>query len=120
MKFDLTELQIADYRRDGYLIVKGLFNPVEIGRLYHVVTEDVTISDNAYDVNDESGKRSKLTLWFNPGNDIYGLVSRSQRMVNAIDKLLEGNAPICHFHSKLMQKEPKAGVAWEWHQDYRY
>ncbi len=33
---------------------------------------------------------------------------------------MDGNAPICHYHSKLMQKEPKVGGAWEWHQDYGY
>jgi ectoine hydroxylase-related dioxygenase (phytanoyl-CoA dioxygenase family) len=40
--------------------------------------------------------------------------------VEAVDSLLEGDAPVCHFHSKLMQKEPKVGGAWEWHQDYGY
>ncbi|MCH5721306.1 phytanoyl-CoA dioxygenase family protein [Niabella hibiscisoli] len=41
-------------------------------------------------------------------------------MVNAADKLLDGNGAVCHFHSKLMQKEPQTGGAWEWHQDYGY
>jgi ectoine hydroxylase-related dioxygenase (phytanoyl-CoA dioxygenase family) len=41
-------------------------------------------------------------------------------MVESAGALLEGNAPVCHFHSKLMQKEPKVGGAWEWHQDYGY
>jgi len=34
--------------------------------------------------------------------------------------LLDSDAPVCHFHSKLMQKEPRVGGAWEWHQDYGY
>ena len=25
-----------------------------------------------------------------------------------------------HFHHKMMQKEPRVGGAWEWHQDYGY
>ncbi len=33
---------------------------------------------------------------------------------------LDSHAKICHFHSKLMQKEPRVGGAWEWHQDYGY
>ena len=28
--------------------------------------------------------------------------------------------PVCHYHFKLMKKEPKVGGAWEWHQDYGY
>lgn len=41
-------------------------------------------------------------------------------MVDAVANLLDSDAPVCHFHSKLMQKEPKVGGAWEWHQDYGY
>ena len=41
-------------------------------------------------------------------------------MILAISDLLDDNSPVCHYHSKLMQKEPKIGGAWEWHQDYGY
>ena len=41
-------------------------------------------------------------------------------MVSLANDLLAGDTPVCHFHSKLMQKEPKVGGAWEWHQDYGY
>lgn len=41
-------------------------------------------------------------------------------MLNTANTLMDGNAAVCHFHSKLMQKEPKIGGAWEWHQDYGY
>ena len=41
-------------------------------------------------------------------------------MVNRVAQVLDSEAPVCHFHSKLMQKEPKVGGAWEWHQDYGY
>src|SRR4029079_6770640 len=41
-------------------------------------------------------------------------------MLNSVDQLMDGTSPVCHFHSKLMQKEPKVGGAWEWHQDYGY
>jgi ectoine hydroxylase-related dioxygenase (phytanoyl-CoA dioxygenase family) len=33
---------------------------------------------------------------------------------------MDGATAVCHFHSKLMQKEPRVGGAWEWHQDYGY
>jgi ectoine hydroxylase-related dioxygenase (phytanoyl-CoA dioxygenase family) len=39
-------------------------------------------------------------------------------MVNAVEMILGG--PSAHYHSKLMQKEPRVGGAWEWHQDYGY
>ncbi|MDR3712302.1 MAG: phytanoyl-CoA dioxygenase family protein [Puia sp.] len=115
-----TDKQVDAYHRDGYLVIKGFFSREETDRLYKVAVEDAVISKNSYDVNDGSGKRSKLALWFTPGDDIYGMVTRSRRMVGSVDALLDGTAPICHFHSKLMQKEPRVGGAWEWHQDYGY
>ena len=72
------------------------------------------------DLNDLSGKKTKLSLWFTPGNDVFGYLTRSEKMVNAVAQLMDSDAPVCHFHSKLMQKEPKVGGAWEWHQDYGY
>lgn len=120
MSFSLTPEQISNYHRDGYLIVKGFFTVPEIAKLYKVAVEDAVINKNTYNVNDESGRKSKLALWFTSGDDAYGMVTRSEKMVRSVDALLEGTAPVCHFHSKLMQKEPLVGGAWEWHQDYGY
>jgi ectoine hydroxylase-related dioxygenase (phytanoyl-CoA dioxygenase family) len=75
---------------------------------------------NALDLNDQSGKKTKLSLWFTPGNDVFGYLTRSEKMVHSVQQLLGGRAAVCHFHSKLMQKEPRVGGAWEWHQDYGY
>ena len=116
----LTAEQVKQYHQQGYLILKGFFNQGEAGKLYDTAIADAAVSKNAINVNDSSGKRSKLSLWYKPGNDIYGLITRSESLVNAVDKILDGDAAVCHFHSKLMQKEPKVGGAWEWHQDYGY
>ena len=75
---------------------------------------------HAFDLNDQSGKKTKLTLWYTPGNDAYGLLTKSERMIHSVNQLMEGDSEVCHFHSKLMQKEPRVGGAWEWHQDYGY
>jgi len=119
-KFDITQQQIADYERDGYIIVKKFLNIEEAKKLYKIAIEDDTMKNHAIDLNDQSGKKTRLTLWFTPGNDAYGLLTKSRRMVEAVDRLLEGDSKVCHFHSKLMQKEPRVGGAWEWHQDYGY
>ena len=116
----LTAEQVKQYHEDGYLILKSFFNPEEAAKLYDTAIADAAVSKNAINVNDSSGKRSKLSLWYKPGNDIYGLLTRSESLVTAVDKILAGDAAVCHFHSKLMQKEPKVGGAWEWHQDYGY
>lgn len=119
-KQQLNLTQIKQYNEDGYLIIKGFFNSEETSKLYHIAIEDSVVSKNAINVNDSTGKRSKLSLWYKPGDDVYGLLTRSQSLVSSVDKLLEGDSAVCHFHSKLMQKEPRVGGAWEWHQDYGY
>ncbi len=116
----LTDEQVKSFKEDGYLIVPGFFSEKEAKKLHNVALQDGAISKHSFDLNDQSGKKTKLALWYVPGDDIFGLLTRSERMVDAVDKLLDGDSAVCHFHSKLMQKEPKVGGAWEWHQDYGY
>lgn len=115
-----TPAQVEQYNRDGYIVIKNFCSPAEIAKLYSTAVDDDAMRKNAVDVNDKSGKKSRLSLWFTPGNDVFGYLTRSEKMVSTVAQLLGGDSPVCHFHSKLMQKEPKVGGAWEWHQDYGY
>ena len=118
--FQLTQQQVEAYNEKGYLIVRNFLSTPEVEKLYKIAVEDDAMRKHSFDLNDQSGKKTKLALWYKPGNDAYGLLTKSKRMINSVHQLLDGNAPVCHFHSKLMQKEPKVGGAWEWHQDYGY
>jgi len=116
----LSNEEVRSFQLDGYVIVPGFFNKAEIDKLYSIAVSDTVIHENALDLNDQTGKKTKLTLWFNPGDDVYSMLLRSNRMVNSVAMLLDSDSPVCHFHTKLMQKEPRVGGAWEWHQDYGY
>lgn len=120
MTFSLTPQQVESYNQDGYIIIPGFVNQQAVEKLHKIALEDQMISKNSFDLNDQSGKKTKLALWYIPGDDVYGLLTRSESIVNIADKLLDGDAAVCHYHSKLMQKEPRVGGAWEWHQDYGY
>jgi len=119
-KFKLTAEQIENYNLNGYLIIKNFISTDEVNKLYGIANNDDLLQKHAFDLNDQTGKKTKLTLWYTPGNDAFGLLTKSERIVNAVDDLLEGKSAVCHFHSKLLQKAPKVGGAWEWHQDYGY
>jgi len=116
----LTTQQVDLYHQQGYLVIKNFCSTQETDKLYGTAVDDNAMRNNAVDVNDKSGKKSRLSLWFTPGNDVFGYLTRSQKMVAMVKQLLGGKTEVCHFHSKLMQKEPKVGGAWEWHQDYGY
>ena len=116
----LSTRQIQAYQKDGYVAVKNFCSKEETDHLYKIALEDDSLKRNALDLNDQSGKKTKLSLWFTPGSDTFGYLTRSEKMVHSSAQLLDSDAPVCHFHSKLMQKEPRVGGAWEWHQDYGY
>ncbi|HLY70647.1 MAG TPA: phytanoyl-CoA dioxygenase family protein [Puia sp.] len=118
--FELSKQQIADYNRDGYVIIENFLKADEVKKLYNIAIEDDMMRKHSFDLNDQTGKKTKLALWYKPGNDAYGLLSKSERIINSVNKLMDEDSAVCHFHSKLMQKEPKVGGAWEWHQDYGY
>jgi hypothetical protein len=116
----LSDLDIEQFNDQGYLLIKGFFTKEETDKMYREATADDAMKKNALDLNDQGGRKTRLSLWFTPGNDVFGYMTRSSRMVDGVGRLLGTGAPVCHFHSKLMQKEPKVGGAWEWHQDYGY
>ena len=120
MSFQLSPEQVAAYHRDGYVLVKHFCSAAEISKLYSTALQDDAMRKNALDLNDQSGKKTRLSLWFTPGNDVFGYLTRSEKIIHSVAQLLDSDARVCHFHSKLMQKEPHVGGAWEWHQDYGY
>jgi len=119
MTYKLFKKEDIDrYNLDGYVVKKGFFTKEETNKVYETALSDDLLRKKAYDLNDKEGLKTRLTLWYQPGDDIYGMITRSQRMVTGVAALLCGTP--AHFHTKLMQKEPKVGGAWEWHQDYGY
>jgi len=117
---ELSAGHVQHYHDHGYVVVKKLFTQEEIGKAYHTALNDTVMQKNVIDLNDMSGKKTKLSLWFTPGNDLFSYLCRTSRVVSSVSRLFGKQGKVCHYHSKLMQKEPKVGGAWEWHQDYGY
>lgn len=115
---NFTQAHLDAYNRDGYVVVRQFFTSLEVDLLYKVAVEDAIVSSKTYDRVDASGLRTKLALWYALDNSLYSKFARSERIVEGVEQILGG--PSAHYHSKLMQKEPKKGGAWEWHQDYGY
>lgn len=113
-----TTEHLDTYNRDGFVVVRNLFSEAEVERLYTLATSDELISARSLDRIDASGLKTKLTLWYALDDSLYSQFVRSARIVAGVEQILGGRA--AHYHSKLMQKEPRTGGAWEWHQDYGY
>ena len=113
-----TPEQRAAYERDGFVLIRSLFDTEEIGLLRGAIETDPQLHASLYDRNDASGKATRMATWNHPGDSVYGLAARSHRVVDTMEEMLGGE--VYHYHSKLTAKEPRDGGAWEWHQDYGY
>ena len=113
-----TPEQRAAYERDGFVLIRSLFDTEEIALLRGAIETDPQLHASLYDRNDASGKATRMATWNHPGDSVYGLAARSHRVVDTMEEMLGGE--VYHYHSKLTSKEPRDGGAWEWHQDYGY
>jgi ectoine hydroxylase-related dioxygenase (phytanoyl-CoA dioxygenase family) len=114
----LTFEQTQAFDRDGYVLVPDVFGPREIEILLENVTKEGRATKHQFNMPDSAGRSSKLALWGDISDDVFGAVSSSPRVVNNVRMLLRED--VYHWHSKVMMKEPRVGGAWEWHQDYGY
>lgn len=114
----LTHEQISDYHRDGYVIVRGLFDAEEIDLLRRASKDDKALDEHSFGKDDGTGVKVRLSLWNHPGDGIYGMFARCHKLVDSVEQLLGDEA--YHYHSKMIMKDAKVGGAWAWHQDYGY
>jgi len=82
--------QLKQYHEDGYLLLKNLFDKEEIGLLHKSATADRTLDNQSYERQDGEGGIVRLSLWNHPGENIYGMFARCERMVNRVDHVLTG------------------------------
>ncbi len=114
----LSDEQVAQFQRDGYLLVRGLFDAEEARILQTAAKNDHAFKQNAHDLKDGEGGNAQLVLWNKAGEDLWGSIARSRRLVDGMERLLGDE--VYHYHSKMSIKEPYTGGAWSWHQDYGY
>jgi ectoine hydroxylase len=114
----LTESAVREYHDRGFFVARGLFDREEIDLLHRSAKEDHELDKRSFGRADGEGGTVRLSLWNHPGDGIYGMFARCERMVRSCERLLGGE--VYHYHSKMIMKDPRVGGAWTWHQDYGY
>jgi ectoine hydroxylase-related dioxygenase (phytanoyl-CoA dioxygenase family) len=114
----LAQCDVDNYDRDGYVIVEDAFYPAEVEAMVHAIEAGSSLGPHTRVRTDAEGKKTKLAIWHQLGNDIWAAASTSPNLVNNVRILLRQE--IAFFHGKVMLKEAHTGGAWEWHQDYGY
>ena len=82
MSIDLYREELREFEENGYVFVPGLLTPEETTLLLTTAREDHEMRSHAFDVNDTAGRKTRLSLWNHPGDDIFGMVSRSRGCTN--------------------------------------
>ena len=110
----LNDSLVADYHRDGYVILNDLLTPREV----EVLRAAINIDDAGSKFGDAEGRTARLSFWSNTTDTIWGAASTCPRIINNVRVLLGEEAGF--FHGKVTLKEARTGGAWEWHQDFGY
>ncbi|MBY0586163.1 phytanoyl-CoA dioxygenase family protein [bacterium] len=114
----LTPEERRSFEQDGFIVVPALLSLPEVNLLLSTARGDRSVEDGALQRSDGEGGITRLKVWNQEGDDVYGLVARSRRVVERMQTLLGDE--VYFYHSKMMLKEPRTGGAWAWHQDYGY
>lgn len=114
----LSYAAVSEYHERGFHVARSLFDRDEIDLLHRAAKEDHELDKRSFGRADGEGGTVRLSLWNHPGDGIYGMFARCERMVRSCERLLDGE--VYHYHSKMIMKDPRVGGAWTWHQDYGY
>ena len=111
---DVTEDQVAQYRRDGYLILPNILNERQID----ILRAAINIDEPGAKFGDSGGRTARLSFWGDTVSTIWGAASTLPSIINNV-RILQGE-DVGFFHGKVTLKEARTGGSWEWHQDYGY
>lgn len=114
--FELSKEQIADYERDGFIIVRNFFSAEEIAPLQQAIIDDPSINDSIYGMVGDTEEPQPICIWQEGGDDIVGMMPRMRRTVDVTQTLL--GEECYHWHSKFVVKPPRSKSRVGWHQDY--
>src|SRR5437764_342168 len=101
----INDDQVKNYSREGWTLVRAMFDAEEIELLRRAAKEDRELDQHSFSRGDGEGGTIRLSLWNHPGDTIYGMFARCETIVNSVEKLLDGE--VYHYHSKMIMKDAK-------------
>lgn len=111
----LTEDQIAQYQRDGYLLFPGLISQEELALLRDEAAE-LSSRPGPQILRDSDDVPPRIVYAPHADGQAYGTLSRLPRLLKPVEQLLGEKAYV--YQSRLNLKLPFASGGWSWHQDF--
>ncbi|MGB8265461.1 MAG: phytanoyl-CoA dioxygenase family protein [Candidatus Velthaea sp.] len=118
----LTDAQIAQFDRDGFLRFDNLFAPAEIAALKAEIVRTGTVQSDAI-VRERNGSLRTIFRTHDRQSPTYSPVferlTRTPRLLVPARQVLR-DEELYIYHSKNNIKKAIDGTVWLWHQDYGY
>src|SRR5258708_7238175 len=103
------EAELRDFEENGYIFIPNFLNDEETALLFAAAKADTKLMDNAFDVADAQGGKSRLTGWSHVSDDVYGMVAAAPRVVDRMEGFLGGGD--YPYKPKKMFKGARVGGA---------
>jgi len=111
----LTQEQIAQFDREGYLFFPGLFTPEEIQVLIDEVPR-LYAQHRPENVREKGSEAVRTNFAAHMYSKPFARLSRHPRMVEAVMQIF--GEPVYMHQFKINGKMAFDGDLWQWHQDY--
>ena len=110
----LTDAQIEEFQRDGYLFLPEVFSEEEVGLLRDEAA-DIYAEDRKEVWREDNGV-PRTAFAAHTFNEAYRRLGAHPRLVEPVMQLLDGQVYMHQF--KINAKAAFDGQVWQWHQDY--
>lgn len=125
----LTDEQVKEYRRNGFIGVNNVFSMEEVEQLRRVTDEfvaqsaELTEHTELFDLDFAAGhspESPKLRRITSPqkNHPVYDAAMRKEGLLDIVEQLLGPNIKL--HHTKLNMKAPGGGAQVEWHTDWGF
>jgi ectoine hydroxylase len=110
----LSETQLADFDREGWLFLPGCFSEAEIAALAEEA--EAIYATEREEVWRESSGAPRTAFAAHTYNEAFRLLGAHPRLVGPVSQLF--GEPVYMHQFKVNAKAAFDGEVWQWHQDY--
>lgn len=111
----LTNTQLAEFERGGWLFLESLFSDKEVAVLMSDVPRILALRRDEV-VREKDGETPRTAFAAQHYSEPFQRLSRHPRLVKPVRQILDGEVYIHQF--KVNAKAAFDGDVWQWHQDY--
>jgi phytanoyl-CoA hydroxylase len=123
----ISDAQVAQYRRDGFIVVPDLLEEAELAEMHRVIAEliagaaHVEAHTDVYDLEPGHTQQAPRVRRIKTPHKVHPVFDRAIRKTAVIAVLQALLGPDIRLHgSKLNMKSARYGSPVEWHQDWAF